>query len=139
MLPRHKEIRGHFTCAVSMASSVAPCSIAALSVASGCVEPRGFLTRRLLRLASSSQTSIFQNSLGILETFAAFSFSALGPDQAPWRVLKTSTTGEKEFVDHSLIKDGRNQGPLLFSQKNLPLSTSRPARTPSRLRAAVMR
>ena len=39
-----------------------PCSMAALSVASGCDDPVGFLTKRLLLLESSSQLSSFQNS-----------------------------------------------------------------------------
>lgn len=51
---------GRYTC--SIASCGAPCSMAAFSVASGWVVPRGLWIKRLRRLASSSQESNFQNS-----------------------------------------------------------------------------
>lgn len=49
-----------------MASSGAPCSMAAFRVASGWEDPRGFGTKRFLLRESSSQESNFQNWGGAL-------------------------------------------------------------------------
>lgn len=110
-----------FLCTCKMASSGAPCSIAALRLASGCVVPRGLCTKRFLLLASSSHASNFQNSL-ILKT----NYSKTSPTS--YLIPYFAATG-------SIYP----QAPCLLDMIFLTFSSNRLAITLSLLLAAVIK